>query len=314
MEHTAHRTEEVLSSGESRPFFSVCTEVTNRAPTIARTIASIAAQTFRDFEYIIVNNCSDDASSEVIREALAQSPLADVAVRSVDHPARSEGIAAWNGPLHIARGRYIIVCEGDDWFASDHFARAAACLTAHPDVGLYVANRGDLDAQSAATRYGVLRGVVPATVLFTELIAFRFCPPPSEAIFRRTCEGRPFLYDAERFVYAGEYGLYDALLRSGFHGYIDTDAPSVFRGPSTYQKTLFHLRDAYTCLRQWRGDYVVAEDALAARITLWKRSVGLLRVEYRRHAVELALVAHVLREGGAIAMRAAWFHRLCGMR
>ena len=38
---------------QNRPFFSICTEVTNRAETIIRTIISIEEQIFLNFEFII---------------------------------------------------------------------------------------------------------------------------------------------------------------------------------------------------------------------------------------------------------------------
>ena len=51
-------------------FFSICTEVTNREKTIERTLRSISNQSFFDYEYVIVNNCSNDKSHDVILDYL----------------------------------------------------------------------------------------------------------------------------------------------------------------------------------------------------------------------------------------------------
>ena len=135
------------------PFFSICTEVTNREKTIRRTIESIARQSYRNFEYIIVNNQSNDQSDDVIKRALAEIPFPGVRVHYVMTDKKLSDIESWNAPIKLAKGRYVVVCEGDDWFAPDHLEKAAQVLGENKNIGLYVAGRGDISADGWTVKY-----------------------------------------------------------------------------------------------------------------------------------------------------------------
>ena len=62
-----------MSSNIKKPFFTICTEVTNRERTIERTMQSISIQNFIDYEYVIVDNSSSDKSHKVISNFLKQN-------------------------------------------------------------------------------------------------------------------------------------------------------------------------------------------------------------------------------------------------
>ena len=62
---------------KKRPFFSICTEVTNREKTIERTLRSISNQSFFDYEYVVVNNFSNDKSHDVISNYLRNDKVLD---------------------------------------------------------------------------------------------------------------------------------------------------------------------------------------------------------------------------------------------
>ena len=62
-----------MSSNIKKPFFTICTEVTNRERTIESTMQSISMQNFIDYEYVIVDNSSSDKSHEVKSHFLKQN-------------------------------------------------------------------------------------------------------------------------------------------------------------------------------------------------------------------------------------------------
>ena len=51
----------------TRPLVTVVTPFYNTAPHLAQCIESVLAQSYREFEYILMDNCSTDGSSEIAR-------------------------------------------------------------------------------------------------------------------------------------------------------------------------------------------------------------------------------------------------------
>lgn len=86
----------------------------NRETLVSRAIESILAQTFMDFEYIIVNNGSSDRSGE-IAEAYAKK---DNRIRVI-HCSQGNIGSGRNIGLDEAQGEYITFIDDDDWCELD---------------------------------------------------------------------------------------------------------------------------------------------------------------------------------------------------
>ena len=89
----------------------------NREALVGRAIESILAQTFRDFEFIIVDNGSTDRSGAVAEEYAAR----DSRIRVI-HRARGNIGAGRNTALDAARGEYLTFIDDDDWAEPDFLA------------------------------------------------------------------------------------------------------------------------------------------------------------------------------------------------
>lgn len=92
------------------PFFTIITPVYNREKTLHRTLMSVEAQTFRNMEYIIIDDGSADTSREIARNYLEHSSLPVCLLEKENggvHTARNEGYKA-------ARGQLIICIDSDD--------------------------------------------------------------------------------------------------------------------------------------------------------------------------------------------------------
>lgn len=104
-----------------QPTVSVIVAVHNEAPRLPVCMRSLDAQTYRDFEVILVNNGSTDDSADVCRRYAQQSQ--DEQVRMFDlglgvsslSVARNKGIAE-------ARGRYVTFVDADDWVEPEFLA------------------------------------------------------------------------------------------------------------------------------------------------------------------------------------------------
>ncbi|MBC7284755.1 glycosyltransferase family 2 protein [Hoeflea sp.] len=98
-----------MQSLEVTPYFSIVIPCYNRAGTMDRTIRSCLAQTFADFEIVIVDDGSRDAIEEVV------SCYDDPRVKFFSQ-ANAGGAAARNRGAELAHGRYIAFLDADDEF------------------------------------------------------------------------------------------------------------------------------------------------------------------------------------------------------
>ena len=116
------------------PKVSVITPTYNRAALLPRAVDSVLAQTFQDFELLIIDDCSTDDTQEVI------AGFADPRVRSFRHETNRGLSAAFNTGLANARGEYIAFVEDDDEFTTTSLSdRLAAIEAAGPQTALIYA-------------------------------------------------------------------------------------------------------------------------------------------------------------------------------
>lgn len=113
------------------PKVSVVTTVYNGEPYFERAIPGILAQSFDDFEFILVDDGSSDGSLPRLRELAAR----DRRVR-VFAPGRLGPAAAYNYGVAQATGEYIARQDFDDRSYPDRLRLQVAFLDAHPEVGI----------------------------------------------------------------------------------------------------------------------------------------------------------------------------------
>ena len=95
----------------SNPFFSVIVPEHNSAEFMRKGLDSIAEQTFRDYELIVVcDRCTDD-TAEIAKSYDSKVP--ELTVLEVDYGKC--GLTRNKG-LDIARGEWILFMDDDDWF------------------------------------------------------------------------------------------------------------------------------------------------------------------------------------------------------
>jgi|688.fasta_scaffold126957_2 glycosyltransferase involved in cell wall biosynthesis len=227
---------EFNNASNRAPFFSVVTEVFNRKNTIESTIRSINAQSFQDYEYVIVDSKSTDGSVRLIRDLLEE--LKNERISFIECGREESEITRWNKPLKYISGHYVVVLEGDDWFDSDHLAIAHQKLSNYC-VGIYV---GQKNNTTIPTRTGIIKNIE----IIKDFRLQNFCPPPSEAIFLRVINDVPCSYDAQNYVWAAEISLYEQILDAGYDIFIESEKKnnSIHRGASSRKYSIFHLKDA----------------------------------------------------------------------
>lgn len=130
------------------PAVSVITPAYNVAPYIAETIESVLAQTFGDFELIVV----DDGSSDETFAITSGYVRRDRRVRLL-RQSNSGISAARNYALRVASGPQVAILDGDDAWVPRYLECQMAILNEHPEVDIVTGNAwflgGPLDGQSA---------------------------------------------------------------------------------------------------------------------------------------------------------------------
>lgn len=115
------------------PTVSICMPIYNSAAYLRQAIESVLTQSYRDFELLIVDDCSTDGSDALAAEYAAADPR----VRFVRNQRNLGMVPNWNYCLQLAQGRYVRYLFGDDYIlAADAISRQVAILDAHPRVSL----------------------------------------------------------------------------------------------------------------------------------------------------------------------------------
>lgn len=89
---------------------SIITPAYNAADYIAETIESVLAQTYKNWEMLIVNDCSKDNTSEIVQSYAAK----DKRIKLINLKQNSGAAVARNTAIQNAKGRYIAFLDSDD--------------------------------------------------------------------------------------------------------------------------------------------------------------------------------------------------------
>jgi glycosyltransferase involved in cell wall biosynthesis len=108
--------------------FSIVIPVRDKPHTIERTLDSLFAQSFADFEVVLVGDPADQSMAMAERSGDARIRVAHQ-VNCGQGPARNAGIQA-------SRGDWIAFLDADDIWLPDHLAELDAIRSVHPEAGL----------------------------------------------------------------------------------------------------------------------------------------------------------------------------------
>ena len=113
------------------PRVSVIIPAYNHEAYIGEAIASVLAQELADFELIII----DDGSTDATRERI--SGFSDSRITFLTQENRGAA-ATLNRGLELARGRYLAILNSDDRYHPERLQRLASALADRPEAGLAV--------------------------------------------------------------------------------------------------------------------------------------------------------------------------------
>jgi len=195
------------------PAVSVIMPAYNGAAWIGETIESVLAQSFTDFELVIVDDCSTDRTWQVLQG------YSDPRIRCFRAEANGGPVRTRNLAFAEARGRYIVGLDQDDLCTADRFARQVAFLEANPDVVLVA-------SECRLLRDGQLQpwpGEEPTTPRAIDWMLMVGNPLPwSSVMFRAGAARRLDPFERQDVLYAEDFDLYHRLRAFGRIARIDS--------------------------------------------------------------------------------------------
>jgi perosamine synthetase len=162
----------------SQPRVSVVIPTFNSADTLGEAVASVLAQTYTDFEILVVDDGSTDRTEDVVRR------FGD---RVRYFKQENQGVSsARNAGIERSRGLYIAFLDSDDLWRSEKLAEEVALLEADPELGLVYCDWAVVSGETVVQK-SYHQGLRPARgYVFNELVQRGFILT-SGVVVRREC-------------------------------------------------------------------------------------------------------------------------------
>jgi glycosyltransferase involved in cell wall biosynthesis len=190
----------------SQPLVSVVTPVYNGAEFLLECIDSVLAQTYENWEYVIVDNCSTDPTLEIARSYEAEEPR----IRVLTPNVFVDQIASANRSLReiSPESKYTKVLHADDWLFPECLERMVDLAESHPTVGVVSAYRLE-ENQVDLTGLPYSTSVLPGTEICRSTLLgplYLFGSPTSILIRSDLIRARDPFYD-RTFCVTEDYAL-----------------------------------------------------------------------------------------------------------
>lgn len=114
-----------------KPLVSICMPTFNSEAFLEERLASIGSQAFSDWELIVMDSASDDATLQMIEAFAKRYPKVYI------HQAPRDGIYTnINRAIKAASGKYVYIATSDDTMSEDCLYSMVMALESHPGCGL----------------------------------------------------------------------------------------------------------------------------------------------------------------------------------
>ena len=115
---------------EQTPLISVIMPLYNAERFVGESIENVLRQTVGDFELIVIDDASTDASAEIARAYAAK----DDRIVLMHNELNSGAARTRNRALDAARGKFITFMDADDLCSPERFAKQLAFFEQHPQT------------------------------------------------------------------------------------------------------------------------------------------------------------------------------------
>jgi glycosyltransferase involved in cell wall biosynthesis len=193
---------------------------------LKQRVDSVLAQTFQDFEIIILDDYSQDNSREII-ESYRGHPHIRIEFNSVNSGCVFK---QWNKGLQLARGGYVWIAESDDYSSPEFLERLVGVLERNPKIGVAFCDSfrvcGDEMSPARERWFGEFAKFYERDFtangqeyVASQMLFFNTIPNASSAIFRRDLAVQIGGAD-ESFLLSGDWLFWIRMLRLSDIAYV----------------------------------------------------------------------------------------------
>ncbi|WP_084721771.1 glycosyltransferase [Rhodococcus marinonascens] len=196
------------------PPVSLCIPAFQAERHLEATIASVLAQTFTDFEVVIVDNNSSDGTREILES------LGDDRIQVIRNATTLSMVDNFNFVVRQTRGRFVKLICADDTLEPDCVGAQAAVLEADSDVVLVSGRTDFIDDEGGLLRpargLGGIAGRHSGRPVVRRIVRSGSNPigPPVAAMFRRDAFDRCGGFRGE-LLFPMELDLWSRMIRKG---------------------------------------------------------------------------------------------------
>lgn len=164
---------------KSLPKISVLMSVYNAIPYLEESVESVLNQSFTNFEFIIIDDCSTDNSWEILRKYAEK----DARIKLHKNQENLGLTKSLNKGLNLATGEYIARQDADDISLSKRFEKQVELLDLHPD---YILASCDIELINAeGSRIAIDRRSCEPELVGWYLLFYNHIAGHSQVTFRK---------------------------------------------------------------------------------------------------------------------------------
>ncbi|RME70603.1 MAG: glycosyltransferase [Chloroflexi bacterium] len=291
-----------------KPKVSVVIPTYNSAAYITATVESVLAQTFTDYELIVVDDGSTDDTARRLQPYMGRLTYI--------YQENKKYSGARNAGLRAATGEYVALLDSDDLWLPDKLARQVVVMDAHPDVVLCNCQAAYIDPQGRPTHFRgqVFKGrEAPGVEIFDalpRLFTFDLIITTSTVMIRRTALDQVGLFD-DTHIHGEDWELWVRLASQGRFAYLP-DAlaqyrvygwQKVIRAESRDEWVSDQFRTIQRAADLWPGDPAERDRLQAAAAATVYRRAALANFQLRQADRGQVYLAKAIEADPALAER-----------
>lgn len=282
-----------LASNEM-PLVTVVVPSYNHSQYVARTIESVAAQSYGNIEVVVIDDASSDNSVDVLEDLQERFDF-----KLVVHIENRGLPATLNEGIMLSNGSYVCVVASDDYWPSDKIARQVAVMSEYPEVAVSYGCQEGFSDSGDIRRYSLKASEGVKENLFGELITWETTIPALTAMVRRSVYDEVGFYDES--VAIEDWCMWLRISKK-YPFYFINETLGYYRlhENNMSKKMLWMVEEKRKILDLWVGDPCY-EKALAMHnvMSFWKLS----------SAFKLEAVRHLFKAGFVNCLSSKYFYK-----